>query len=266
MYVQYLMISFVVFAFTPASRACGNEPIISAIVNATSDDDQEVRYAAYTALNESPRRVQFVDVFWRGLEDESGRIRIFSLKQVVAIERPQAKVLMRLKSLLEKRDSTDERQMASAARLHLIAIGEPAIPYLIDSIKFDQANVLAIEAIGRIPAGEYITEVTELLTPLISHDVKAVRLGAVQALHKIMVNDTAAKAKAKMMAEAKDSDIDPRYLAYYQKLLQKYDRNSDGSLTKDEWSEMSKDPTSADANEDGKVTTGELAKWSMNSK
>jgi Ca2+-binding EF-hand superfamily protein len=57
--------------------------------------------------------------------------------------------------------------------------------------------------------------------------------------------------------------IDPRYLDYYKKLVAKYDTNKDGVLTKDEWSNMSKDPAAADANRDGKITVEEFARWSM---
>ncbi|MBC8354593.1 MAG: EF-hand domain-containing protein [Planctomycetes bacterium] len=57
--------------------------------------------------------------------------------------------------------------------------------------------------------------------------------------------------------------IDPRYLSYYQKLLAKYDTNSDGALVANEWKNMSKDPTSADSNGDGRIVVNELAVWSM---
>ncbi len=57
--------------------------------------------------------------------------------------------------------------------------------------------------------------------------------------------------------------IDARYLAYYQKLLAKYDSNGDGALVADEWKSMSKDPTAADTNGDGRIVVNELAAWSM---
>jgi Ca2+-binding EF-hand superfamily protein len=72
-----------------------------------------------------------------------------------------------------------------------------------------------------------------------------------------------AKAKAQTEALAETGGVDRRYIAYYSKLLQKYDSNSDGSLSKDEWSKMSKDPAAADEDGDGRITLLELAKWSM---
>lgn len=57
--------------------------------------------------------------------------------------------------------------------------------------------------------------------------------------------------------------IDPRYVAYYQKLLSKYDTNGDGALVADEYKTMSKDPSAADTDGDGRISVNELAVWSM---
>ncbi|MEO8499228.1 MAG: hypothetical protein ABI614_29535, partial [Planctomycetota bacterium] len=57
--------------------------------------------------------------------------------------------------------------------------------------------------------------------------------------------------------------IDARYVAYYQKLLSKYDTNGDGALVAGEWQGMSKDPSAADTDGDGRISVNELAVWSM---
>ncbi|MBI2481311.1 MAG: hypothetical protein HYV60_22515 [Planctomycetia bacterium] len=57
--------------------------------------------------------------------------------------------------------------------------------------------------------------------------------------------------------------IDPRYVAYYQKLLSKYDTNGDGALVAGEYKAMSKDPSAADSDGDGRISVNELAAWSM---
>ena len=57
--------------------------------------------------------------------------------------------------------------------------------------------------------------------------------------------------------------ISATYLKYYTGLLAKYDTNKDGALVADEWNAMSKDPTAADADGDGRIVVNELATWSM---
>jgi Ca2+-binding EF-hand superfamily protein len=55
--------------------------------------------------------------------------------------------------------------------------------------------------------------------------------------------------------------VDPRFFRYYQGLLKKYDTNSDGVLTQNEWQVMSRDPSAADTNGDARITVEELAIW-----
>ena len=55
------------------------------------------------------------------------------------------------------------------------------------------------------------------------------------------------------------SDLDPRYMTYAKGLVDKYDTNSDGALSKEEWSSMSKDPSAADIDGNGKITSEEYA-------
>jgi Ca2+-binding EF-hand superfamily protein len=57
--------------------------------------------------------------------------------------------------------------------------------------------------------------------------------------------------------------LDPRYVAYYKKLFEKYDSNGDGKLGPDEWVNMSKNPEAADANGDKLISVEEYAVWSM---
>ena len=58
--------------------------------------------------------------------------------------------------------------------------------------------------------------------------------------------------------------IDPRSMDYFTKVVAKYDKNSDKQLTRDEWSDMSKDPAAADVDGNGRVSVEEYARWSMN--
>ncbi len=57
--------------------------------------------------------------------------------------------------------------------------------------------------------------------------------------------------------------IDPKYYDYFKKVVQKYDTSNDGVLTANEWAVMSKDPSAADADGDGRISVNEYARWSM---
>jgi hypothetical protein len=50
---------------------------------------------------------------------------------------------------------------------------------------------------------------------------------------------------------------------YFKKVYEKFDSNTDGVLTEDEWAQMSKNPQAADTNGDRRVTLEEYAKWSL---
>jgi Ca2+-binding EF-hand superfamily protein len=60
------------------------------------------------------------------------------------------------------------------------------------------------------------------------------------------------------------SAIDSRVRNYAAALLRKYDKNHNGQLDREEWSELSGDWKSADLNGDGIITLDELTAWLMN--
>jgi len=65
-------------------------------------------------------------------------------------------------------------------------------------------------------------------------------------------------APASTSAPASLSD---RYMKYAEGIVDKYDTNGDGSLTSDEWSKISKDPSAGDADGNGQITPEEYATW-----
>ncbi len=73
--------------------------------------------------------------------------------------------------------------------------------------------------------------------------------------------DGAASADA---AAPQSPTVNANYLNYARAMVKKYDTNSDGALEKDEWSKMTRDPSAADKNEDGKITPEEYARHLMN--
>lgn len=256
-----LLITLAATPLCAADEKLDTAPIISALIDLTDDPDAKVRYAALDALRRQPQTEQFLELFWRGCEDDSTRVRLLSLNKIVELEGPTDRVLTRLILLQEQTRGVANLAVAEAAQKHLISFGTLAIPYLIEALKKNEANQAAIAALGKIPLGEAQAAVAAQLTALLKSDNKDVRLAAVQSLQSIMVAEANRKANAQAFPDT--GAIDPRYLAYYTKLLQKYDSNADGSLTVDEWIAMSKDPAAADTDQDGKITAVELAKWAM---
>jgi Ca2+-binding EF-hand superfamily protein len=57
------------------------------------------------------------------------------------------------------------------------------------------------------------------------------------------------------------AQTDDRIMDYSRAMLQRYDRNRDGRLEKNEWSAMRSDASAADSNSDGHITVEELAQW-----
>jgi Ca2+-binding EF-hand superfamily protein len=106
-----------------------------------------------------------------------------------------------------------------------------------------------------------------IITP--SETLNAVNNGAVRgSTSSAAPSTTATSTTSSRPAMAKLSGgeapkIDPRYVDYYQKLISKYDTNGDGVLVGDEWKAMSKDPSAADTDGDGRINVNELAAWSM---
>lgn len=247
-----------------ADEKLDRTPIVAALIEVANDADVGVRYAAFDALQKQPRSEELLELFWRGVDDDISQIQSLCLSKVVEFEGPTEKVLKQLAVLLATEQRTvNDLEMVRQAERHLVAFGAPAIPYLIAAVKEDEPSCRAISALARIPLGEHLATVTTQLTALLKSESKDVRIAAVRSLQSIMDAEAKRNAEAKALAEAKTKDLDPRYLAYYTKLLQKYDSNSDGSLTKEEWSKMSKDPAAADFDQDGRITAVELGRWSM---
>jgi Ca2+-binding EF-hand superfamily protein len=57
--------------------------------------------------------------------------------------------------------------------------------------------------------------------------------------------------------------LDARYYEYFKKVVAKYDTSNDGVLTANEWASMSKDPSEADVDGDGRITVEEYARWTL---
>ena len=76
-------------------------------------------------------------------------------------------------------------------------------------------------------------------------------------------DNAAAATESPAAAAATELKIDARYMDYFRKVFAKYDSNNDGALTANEWASMSKDPTPADTDGDGRITLDEFARWQI---
>jgi hypothetical protein len=62
-------------------------------------------------------------------------------------------------------------------------------------------------------------------------------------------------------ASAAATGVAPSYMQYAEGVIKKYDKDGNGALTSDEWSEMSNSPEAADTDRNGQVTAAEYASW-----
>jgi hypothetical protein len=69
----------------------------------------------------------------------------------------------------------------------------------------------------------------------------------------------AATAGAEQPAGAAVTGVSSQYLKYAVGMIAKYDTNKDGVLKADEWTKMNKDYSTADTDQDGRITPAELA-------
>jgi hypothetical protein len=69
----------------------------------------------------------------------------------------------------------------------------------------------------------------------------------------------AADALPKAKLRSVNLPVPVKILRYAQRLMEQYDRNGDGKLDRDEWSQMQGEPRLADLDRDGEITVTELA-------
>jgi len=76
--------------------------------------------------------------------------------------------------------------------------------------------------------------------------------------------DEASPASSASSAPADTAGISPSYMKYAEGVIKKYDKDGNGTLTSNEWSEMSNSPEAADTDRNGQVTAAEYAAWIAN--
>jgi len=77
-------------------------------------------------------------------------------------------------------------------------------------------------------------------------------------------SDGASEQPGSAAAAPAASDVSDAYVEYAEGIIKKYDKDGNGVLNSDEWSEMSKSPEAADTDRNGQVTAAEYAVWIAN--
>jgi len=238
------------FFIVPACLLCSALPvsdespdvqkvITKALISATQDADNEVRFAAFSALQDLPRSAAIVDVFRRGLKDGSPNIRALALSKLVDYEGATDEVLDQLIAAIGKPELKD------VASSKLVKIGAPAAARLIKALEVDKTKLVAIDILGRLDLGKCRNEAAAKLTKLLRDDDRKVRIAAIHTLKRIAMPH---RGFAK-------------YLRYAVEYIAQYDTNKDGVLTEDEWSKMARNPKLADQDGNGRITAMEFAEY-----
>jgi HEAT repeat protein len=220
------------------------ESITTALITATNDVDDNVRFAAYSALKELPKSDAVVEAFRRGLKDDNTDVRVLALSRLVDHEGPTDEVLSRLMRAL------DEEELSGTAVKLLIQLGEPAVPRLIDAIENEKPSVkvIAADILGKIRLVKHRDKAVASVTSLLKDKDPQIRIAAIGTLKRI--------------ATAEFGTVDERALRIARQFVDRIDSNHDGVLTKEEWetSSLQGRLPDADKDQDGRVTAEEVAR------
>lgn len=236
-----VMVSLVICGPCPGQLTADELDTIEAmLLEASADEDVDVRIAAFSAMD--PTTEKLVDVFRRALSDPSEVVRHVALRK-----------------LIERNEVTDDilRQAlrvpstAFVVSKYLRKIGAPAVSLLLDAAKQNETKRLAAGLFGEIKLGEHREAVAQTLVILAKDQDAKVRAAAVESLGKLA---------------DPNYGIDINVLHYYEGFVRKYDTNGDGVLSQDEWKMLKEDPSAADVDDDDRITPAELARWHMKKK
>jgi hypothetical protein len=251
MYIRFVI---AVSLLSCTSNIAGQETAVqqsvtAALVSLTKEADEEVRLAAFHALKDLPRSEEVEDAFRRALDDENADVRLLALSDALNRQGPTDDVLDRLVRAIE------DEKLSNFAYNSLIAIGEPAIPRLIGQIEDSNMKVMgsATSILGSAYLGEHRERSVACLTGLLKNkDMRPdIRVNAIGSLRSIATADP---------------DKDHPFLRVFAAMLvRRYDANSDGVLSEQEWSldDNSKKYAGADKDGDGRITAEEIARFSV---
>ncbi|TWU17804.1 EF hand [Novipirellula galeiformis] len=134
----------------------------------------------------------------------------------------------------------------------------------------DETSLLVLEALRRGERSPYVFSLTgitgeaseavagELLKIAKSGDAEHTP-AALESLASVI--DEVERFNQRRQAGLGSDTADTKLFKYARRIVARYDRNQDGSLTKDEYRSMLSSPEPADANQDGAINVAEYAKW-----
>lgn len=219
--------------------------IVSILLEATDDEDERVRLAAFSALTTQPKTEELQAAFRRGLKDPSHTIRRVALQQLYqwdAVTEEMSPMLIEFLAV---------PTTATLARKYLLEFGDKAVPDLLEAVKNVETKRHIAQMLGEIKLGKHRPAVAAALAGLAKDHDPNMRQTAIKSLGRLA---------------DPNRGIPPRYLQYYGAVIKKHDANGDGVLTADEWKTMPEDPSPADRDKDGRITPAELALWSSRKK
>ncbi|MGI9472936.1 MAG: hypothetical protein ACR2NZ_15455, partial [Rubripirellula sp.] len=127
-----------------------------------------------------------------------------------------------------------------------------------------EAEPLAIYCATASVAGSGKEELLPLLLKAASEsEVPAVQHAAIASADTIL-SDLQREQDEVERLEQRARDSESKYLRYAERIIDRYDKNSDGALVEEEWKAMLMTPVDADADNDGRITTEEYGAFMEN--
>lgn len=151
-----------------------------------------------------------------------------------------------------------EKEPDETSRLVLLRLSEPDVPASL----FSLANITGSSTYAILPL---LMKYAKLDDDKISAAAIGVIPDTISSLRKRDERELELKAQT-AIESALGEDLDPKFVAYAKRIIEKYDSNDDQILTPLEYRKMLMSPAQADANGDGDISVFEYAAFMQSAK